>query len=203
MIKLIQLYFIALLLIYGNFINTSLIYSQEKKPDKKDEPQKKSIGSNFVFGGNIGLQIGTVTFIDISPNLGYFIKPNLIAGIGTTYQFYHQSYYNAKFSSSIYGGRIFCEYIIIQNIKKVLPVKSNFAVFSHLEYEALNLDHDLTNPQISNKVNRFWLHGILIGGGIRQPIGKYSSFDIAILININANSRTPYENPLIRIGFYF
>ena len=180
----------------------SSISAQEKKSDQKENTKKASILDRFVFGGNIALQVGTVTLIDISPNVGLIITPKILAGFGASYEYYNDSYYS-KFSSNIFGIRTFAEYIILSNIGKNLPVKANFAIFSHLEYEALNLDRDFSNKLSIDKVNRFWLNGLLIGGGIKQPVGKHNSFNILILFNVLADSRTPYQNPMVRIGFYF
>jgi len=179
----------------------STILAQEKKPEKKDVP-KESFWGHFVFGGNIMLQVGTITLLDISPNVGYIVTPRLLTGLGISYEYYSASYIS-KFSSNIFGIRTYAEYVLLNNIGKMLPVKSNFAIFSHLEYEALNLDRDFSNINSIDKVNRFWLNGVLIGGGIKQPVGKRNSFNILILYNINAGSRTPYVNPVVRIGFYF
>jgi hypothetical protein len=180
----------------------SFVSAQEKKTVEKEIPKKENIWNNFIFGGNLALQVGTVTLIDVSPNVGYIITPRLVAGLGASYEYYKDSYYS-NFSSNIFGIRTYTEYILLNNIGKNLPVKANFAIFSHVEYEALNLDRDFSNTKSIGKVGRFWLNGILLGGGIKQPVGKHTSFNIAILYNINADARTPYENPIIRIGFYF
>lgn len=82
-------------------------------------------------------------------------------------------------------------------------MKQNFGIFTQVEYEALNLDHDFSNTTTNERVSRFWLNGILLGGGLKQSIGKRSSFNISILDNILANKKTPYDNPVIRIGFFF
>jgi hypothetical protein len=182
-------------------LSFSIISAQEKKPEQKDIP-KESFWDNFVFGGNLSLQVGTVTLLDISPNVGYIITPRLIAGLGASYEYYRDSYFS-NFSSNIFGIRTYAEYILLNNIGKKLTVKANFAIFSHFEYEALNMDRDFSNINSIDKVNRFWLNGILIGGGVKQPVGKHTSFNFVILYNVNADARTPYENPVVRIGFYF
>jgi hypothetical protein len=171
----------------------SVIHKEKHRPGKFD---------NFVFGGFIGLQFGTTTLIDISPNIGYYFTPKVLGGVGMTYEYYSQTWYEKRISSSIYGGRLFNEYVFFDNIGSHMRIKSNFALYSHFEYEALNMDRDFSDMQTFGKTNRFWLHGILVGGGLKQNFGKHSSLNISILYNIIADIRSPYTNPLVRIGFY-
>ena len=173
------------------------LFSQKKK-----EKQKESNWDKLVFGGNIGLAIGTITYIEISPNAGYYFIPKLMAGGGLTYQYYKENGYKNTVGTNIYGGRVYSEYTFFDRIGSGLKMKANYGIFCHVEYEALNLDRDLSNSTGSQKVNRFWLHGILVGGGIKQTFGKHSSFNLTLLYNINANNRTPYTNPILRLGFY-
>lgn len=60
-------FFQKLILINSLFI-FSLLVSAQKETDKpkSDKDQEKPELSKFVFGGNFGLEIGSITFIDIS-----------------------------------------------------------------------------------------------------------------------------------------
>lgn len=194
---------IILFVLILSCINFSNSFAQVNEKDKKDDTKKKGFWSKVVFGGNIGLQFGTITLIDISPNVGYLISPRLMAGLGLTYQYYKSNLNYYKITSNIFGIRTFANYTVIDNIGQNLPIKSNFSLYTHVEYEALNLDHDFSVTASINTVKRFWLHGVLVGGGLKQPIGKRSSFNIEILYNLTADSRTPYNNPVIRFGFFF
>jgi hypothetical protein len=178
------------------------ILSQDKKPEKKEEPKKSKKWDKFILGGNIGLQFGTVTYIDISPILGYYATPRLITGLGLTYQYYNDSYYSG-YSTHIFGGRTFVNYAVVEHLGRNLKMKTDITIFVHTEYEALNIGRDFTEAKNADATKRFWLNGILLGGGIRKPIGKRSSFNFTVLYNILADSRTPYTNPIIRIGFFF
>jgi hypothetical protein len=171
------------------------LFSQNEKDPKKEETK----WDKFVFGGNIGLQIGTITYIEVSPNVGYYFTPKFMSGGGLTYQYYKDNGYLKTVGTNIYGGRVYSEYTFFDKIGQSSKIKSNYGVFGHIEYEGLNLDRDFS---ANNKVKRYWLHGVLIGGGIKQTFGKHSSFNLSLLYNIIADSRTPYTNPIIRIGFY-
>jgi hypothetical protein len=205
------------LILIPAFLFSISIFSQEQKEDQsqekkkeenKPEPKPANIWDNFVFGGNIGLQIGSVTSIEASPSVGYYFTPRLLSGIGGTYQYYKQTVFNSEsythVASIIFGIRVFSCYTVIENIGKNLVIKQNFAIYTQGEYEGLSLDRDFSNVSSIGTVNRFWLHGFLVGGGIKQPLGKKrSSFNITILYNLTATKKTPYENPIIRLGFFF
>jgi hypothetical protein len=167
----------------------------------KEKP-KSGKWDKFLFGGYVGLQFGSITVIYVSPNIGYYITPKIIAGIGLDYEYYNQKQYDERISSNIYGGRIYNEYIFLDNIGSKTKIKSNFAIYSHIEYETLSTDRDFSNTTTTAKTDRFWLHGILIGGGIKQVVGKRSSLNVTILYNIIPDNRSPNTNPLLRIGFY-
>jgi hypothetical protein len=191
-----RLKFVSLLFAIFLISNTISISGQEKKEEKKTGKDR------FVFGGNVGLQFGTITSFDISPIAGYYITNRLLWTLSPTYQYYREKYLGKGFSASIFGGRTGAIYYIV-NIGQNLRIKSDFSLFGQAEYEALNLDRDFSDYTHLSKVSRYWLNGILVGGGVRQGLGKSSSFSISILYNFLANNKTPYDNPVLRIGFFF
>jgi len=144
-------------------------------------------------GGNLGLQFGTYTVIDISPIVGYYITKKISTGIGATYQYYgykDKIYPSDNYSTNIYGAKCFIRYYIIESI------------FAHAEYEALNLETIYFDPSnYRHSTPRFWAHGVLLGGGYRQAIGEHSSINLMLLYNINETVDSPYKNPIIRMGF--
>ncbi len=176
------LIFIFILLFTGNIY----IFCQDK--------------SNFTFeksrlftGGNLGLQFGTYTVIDMSPIVGYYFTNKFSAGVGLIYQYYafkDNVYPLNNFRTNIYGAKTFIRFYIIQSI------------FAHGEYEALNLETQFFDPSnLRHQTPRFFVHSILLGGGYRQAIGDYSSLNLMLLYNINETIDSPYRNPIIRVGF--
>lgn len=139
--------------------------------------------SRLVFGGILGAQFGSATFIEISPNIGYMFTDNFLAGVGLRYQYYEQDFQFYKYKSNTYGGGVFGQYYFLQNF------------IAHLEYELLNLN-DFNNPE--DRVN---VNSIFVGGGYRSMMGSRSFFSILLLYNLNETFNTPYTNPIIRIGF--
>ena len=144
-------------------------------------------------GGNLGLQFGTYTVIDISPIVGYYFTDKFSAGVGVIYQYYafkDNAYPLNNFKTNIYGAKTFLRYHIIQSI------------FAHAEYEALNLETQFFDPyNMRHQTPRFFVHSILLGGGYRQAMGDFSALNLMLLYNINETIDSPYRNPIIRIGF--
>jgi hypothetical protein len=144
------------------------------------------------FGGNLGLQFGDQTIVDVNPLVGYRLTERLSVGFTVTYIYYHfkDPFSNFNYSSDIYGGSIFTRYFILENI------------FAHVEAEVLNLEVPkyLFNNYEFVRDNVF---GFYVGGGYRQALGDRSSINILLLYNLNENRNSPYQNPIIRIGFGF
>jgi len=187
-------FYVLLLLVFFLICNT-IIYAQNKKEKEKLSPKER-----IFFGGNIGLQIGTITQIEIAPLVGYRITPRLSAGLGVKYEYYKDFFYETH----IYGGRLFSNYLFIKDLNNIIPLGFNGGLFIQGEYEALNLEtrvFDVLNEYPGQ--DRFWLHSVLVGGGLRLPAGKRSSINLTILYNLNQTANTPYSNPIIRFGVYF
>ncbi len=156
--------------------------------DVKIENQENSIGKRIFFGGNLGLQFGALTSIEISPLVGYRLSNNWSAGIGLTYMYYEDSRYTPTYSTNIFGGRLFSRYYIYGDF------------FAHAEYELLSYeDQDFfTREKTRRNVSSYF-----IGGGFRQWLGPRAAATIMILYNLNDNEYSVYSNPIFRIGFQF
>lgn len=172
--------------------------TEEQRPATKknrtppEEP--KNFKDRLRIGGNLGLQFGNYTFVDISPLVGVVIYRGLQAGVGVTYQYLRVADSGARFESHIYGGRVYGRYIIWKGI------------MAHAEFEMLNLDcYDqglyATTGQVMLK--REWVPGALVGGGYYQAIGKRFGTSILLLFNLLQSECTPYANPVFRLGFGF
>jgi hypothetical protein len=164
----------------------------KKERPAPDEPKK--FKDRLRFGGNLGLQFGTYTYIDVSPMVGVVIYKGLQAGVGVTYQYLRVADSGARFESHTYGGRVYGRYIIWKGI------------MAHAEFEMLNLDcYDrglyATSGQV--RLQREWVPGALVGGGYYQSIGQKFGTSILLLFNLLQSDCTPYANPVFRMGFGF
>lgn len=176
-------------------ISLIILFASSKLNAQQDGNSPKNYSSfadKLVTGGNMGMQFGNQTMIDLSPMIGYKITDKFIAGVGITYRYYRSKIYNNVFKTTIYGGSVFTRYYIIDNI------------FLHAEYEALSLETQYFDPGSQvHTGKRFWIGSPMAGAGYRQAIGDRASFNIMILYNFNETIYSPYTNPIIRVGVNF
>lgn len=167
--------------------------------------EKPSLRDRIFFGGNFGLQFGTVTDIEISPLAGIYLTPRLAVGPGIRYEYFKSNYPGyVPYETHIYGGTAFARYMVIKDLSETIGLGLNFGLFGHAEYEILSLESKYFEigapPDIDGRFN---LHSVLLGGGIFQPIGRRGGLLIMILWNLNETASSPYSNPIFRIGFNF
>ena len=147
-----------------------------------------SLKDRLYYGGNFGMQFGTVTLVDFSPLVGVMITPRYSAGVGLTYQYFNDKrYYGGQTSS--YGGRLFNRFNVLPN------------VFLHGEYESINFDN---YNLVSDRFERIWSNALFLGGGYFAPFGGgRGGANFTFLYNVlHDNKRSPYSEPyVIRVGF--
>lgn len=173
----IKLFFLCLALTINVFAQDSLKH-QKSKP----KPNERFTDKLF-FGGNIGLQFGTVTFFDFSPLAGYRINDKISAGVGITYQYYHYKDRYYDFQTNVYGGRIFGRYFFTDYL------------FAHAEYEYLNLE------AFDFRRHRVDVGSLMAGGGYYQRFSQRAGIMAMLLYNFTESVYTPYTNPIFRVGF--
>jgi len=187
---------IKFLLLFLTFVPL-ILFAQPKEEKEEIRPIDR-----LFFGGNFGLMFGTITNIEISPLVGYYITPKLAAGTGIRFEYFKDKGFYAPYETTIYGGNIFSRYTIISNLGEGLNIGLNAGIFGQVEYEALSLEREYFEPPYTEN-GRFTLHSVLVGGGIIQPIGRRSAFMLSVLYNLNETARSPYSNPIVRVGFTF
>lgn len=191
------------------------VYSSSGKPlnrTKKNVKDDRLIDPSRIIVGGWGLfGIGSgVTNVGITPILGYRITENFSAGIGFGYQYlrikdYFLVYTGISSSESrplnahFYSPSVWARHVIWSNI------------FAHAEYEhniSSYKEHtnDFTQypppPLTINKTVN--VPCLLLGGGLRQPVGERSSFVFMALYDVLQNVNSPYHNTIaIRVGFNF
>ena len=165
---------------------------------QKIREEKPPISERLFFGGSFGFQFGTVTNIDVSPMVGLWVLPRVAIGGGPNYIYY--KYHDLK--TSIYGGRVFSQYLLVQDLDNVLPINMHMGIFLHLEDELLSLESESWKyPPYSSK--RFTVNTVMLGGGIRQQLGQRSFFNLTALWAINESEYSIYGNPIVRVSFSF
>ena len=150
------------------------------------------------FGGYLGLQFGTVTDIQISPLIGLWVLPRLAVAIGPEYRYYKYQDYK----TSIYGGKAYMQFVLVQDLNSVIPIGIHTGIFLHLEDEMLSLESSYwKNPPYES--DRFFVNTVLAGGGISQQLGRRSSINFMVLWALNDSGYGIYSNPEIRLSFSF
>ena len=139
------------------------------------------------FGGNLGLQFGTVTLVDVSPLVGVMITPRLSGGLGATFQYYDDNRFQGAEGTS-YGGRIFGRYNILPNI------------FAQAEYESINWE---AYDYFVEDFRRTWSNALFLGAGYFAPFGNRGGANFTFLYNVlHDNHNSYYAEPyVIRVGF--
>lgn len=177
----------------GSATEQQLLNGEEESPKNIDAQDKPSFRDRLFFGGNFGLQFGSITNIDISPLVGYRITPRFSAGLGITYQYIR--YNDFDYNTSVYGGRVFSRFI-------VTGPNAPTNVFIHAEYEMLN--GDVINPN-TLLIEKDWVPGAFAGLGFIQGIGGRAAFGLTVLYNFLYDpERSFYGSPwVVRAGFTF
>jgi hypothetical protein len=184
-----------LLLIIMVFFCTVQGQAQEEMPSRK--------GKLFLVP-EFWLSLGTSTYIEVAPLLGYNVNERLSVGLGPHYIFQSQKatpYYPVSYQTHVYGLKGFARFAIITNAEQFLPIRLFSELFAHMEYEGLSLEKAYFYAPNYPDDGRFIYQGFLLGGGISQRVGMFNAITFMVLWNLNESSRSPYSNPVFRVGF--
>ena len=177
-----------------SFILCLLLFQFQLFAQAREESGDRSSGRNapaksgfdmdkVVVGGNLGLQFGTITLIEVSPTIGYRFTDKILAGLGGRYIYFEDNTFGSSFSTNIYGGNIFSQYFILENF------------LTHVEYELLNLQAGFDRDE------RIDVSSFFVGGGYRSSLGGNSYASILLLYDLIGDRNSPYSNPILRVGF--
>lgn len=175
-----------------------LLLSLETVSAQRTREAPPPVSQRLFFGGNLGLQFGTITDIQVAPVIGIWLLPRLAVAVGPNYRYYKYQ----KETTAIYGGKSYMQFVVIKNISTFLPIGANTGIFLQIEDELLSLESSFwKNPPVFSE--RFNINTVLGGGGISQQIGRRSSMDITLLWTLNDPGYSLYSTPEFRISFIF
>jgi hypothetical protein len=167
--------------------------TQTSKPSPKARNQA-SFWDRTRFGGNLGLGFSNgFSYINVSPRMYYLATEKLWLGAGLTFIWTKYNYYQPPFDEQfVYGLNLSAQYMLFGPI------------FIQAEYEPLSFERYVidNNDQVIGE-ERTWVHGILLGGGISQRMGR-GMFFASVLYNVTwSNEINSYYNSpwIIRFGF--
>ena len=176
-----------------------LILAAPVTSSQRSRSEAPPIKERLFYGGSFGLQFGTITDIEVSPIIGFWVLPRLAVAAGPNYRFYKDPI-NGR--TSIYGGRGYTQIVLIRDINSIVPVGINMGIFLHAEDEFLSLESEFwQNPPLISE--RFTVNTLLAGAGISQPIGRRSAINLIVLWALDDSVYDLYSNPEIRVSFTF
>jgi len=163
--------------------------------ERRDIP---ALRERLFYGGSMGLQLGAITDIQLSPVIGLWVLPRLSIAVGPDYRFYKD--YNGR--TAIYGGNAYTQIVVIQDFNNLIPLGMHYGIFLQAEDELLSLESLYWKmPPVNSE--RFFINTPLAGVGLSQPIGKRASLNMAVLWSLETPKYDIYSNPEIRISFTF
>jgi hypothetical protein len=166
--------------------DTPLPPSISPQSNLQNEPKPfEKFKDRLYFGGTVGAWFGQTTYVNLSPIIGVKINEKFSVGGGVIYNYYSQIYIGKKYVSTIYGGSAFARYFVLENL------------FAQVGWDRLSVP-DYTTGLIDS---RAWIDNILVGGGYRQQFSDNGTVVAMIFYNINQSPLSPYQNPIIQIGF--
>jgi hypothetical protein len=185
-------------------LSFSVISGQNSKEDQFPYDQGNKdvappVKERLFYGGSLGLMLGTITDIQVSPVIGFWILPRVALAVGPTYRYYKDQIDR----TAIYGGRSYLQFVVIQDISSLVPLGVHTGIFLHVENELLSLKTSFWKNPPPYKTDRFYVNTVLAGGGISQQIGRRSSLNFMILWPLNDSVYEIYSKPEIRISFIF
>jgi hypothetical protein len=187
------------------FISFSIISGQKSKEDQLpyDESVKNdapSFKDRLFYGGNFGLMFGTITDIQVSPVIGYWLLPRVAVAVGPDYRYYKEV---DVVATTLYGGKGYVQLVVIQDLNSFIPMGVHTGIFLHGEDELLSLKSSFWKYPLPYTSDRFYVNTVLAGGGISQQIGRRASLNFMVLWPLNDSGYDIYSKPEIRISFSF
>ncbi|GAB4377665.1 MAG: hypothetical protein Kow0075_06590 [Salibacteraceae bacterium] len=158
--------------------------STSKKSDQNAGGDSPSFWERTFFGGSVGAQFGTITYIGLAPLVGYRVTERWSVGTRITYNYYRVNTGSYIFKDYIYGGSVFTRYTLWKEL------------FAHVEFEELN-------GQWKYAGERFFIPSLFAGLGLTMPFGPSGGIQLMGLYNLLQSPYSPYRNPLLNVGVVF
>lgn len=185
--KTTRLLIIGLMIIFSSSIFAQYENTSGKN-NKRSVVQKPDKPNPWFVGGMLGGGFSTNNaYFEISPIVGYHLTPAIDVGSRITYIYSSYRFVSGgtKYVSNTYGASVFARYKFL-----------NF-LMAHVEYGGLsNQWHDYDGNS-----HRDFINSLFVGGGLYQSVGGRGFATIAILYDVFEDPNSPYNNPMIRVGF--
>lgn len=173
-----------LFFIIGLLVGSSLLAQDGEEATKGFQKDRLFVGGNF------GLSLGSYTFINISPQLGYRFSDHFAAGAGINGQYisiknrYSNGDAYSKSARGVAGLNIFGRVYPIQNIMLQLQPEANYVFGKEIMYGPPRQDYKI-DPAIAPS--------LLAGGGLVVPSGR-GAMIISLFYDVIQDVNSPYGN---------
>ncbi len=151
---------------------------------QKEVDESSSWRNRIFYGGYAWASFGNLTWVDLSPQVGYMVNERVAVGMGIKYQY--REIRSIRFSDHLFGYQAFGRLNLTRQ------------VFAQGEFENISL----TFEDRLERRSRIWVPGAFLGGGFFQSAGSRMGFSIMLLYNFLYDPlRSPYPSPwVIRMG---
>lgn len=179
----------------------SRITMRPKKQESKGFDKDKLIyGGGFTFNF-----FGGAFRAGAAPVLGYRFHDRFIAGIALGYQYDSQKDYFRFSTNSGVQYRSLRRHMVMPSVWVRGLVFSNIFIHAEAEYDIQNwrgFTQDPANLEPVKIRETYKSPAVLVGPGLRQPLGDYSSLYVMVLYDVVQDPYSPYRGLLdYRIGF--
>ncbi|HBE40065.1 MAG TPA: hypothetical protein DDW27_02470 [Bacteroidales bacterium] len=183
----------------GLLTSVLIVYTGFNAYSQRTRNEAPPLRERIFFGGDFGLQFGTITNIEIAPVVGLWVLPRLAVAAGPEYTYYARKNIG---STNIYGGRVYTQFVLIQDLNNIIPAGIHLGLFLHVEDEFQSLESVTPFWNTGATSERFTVNTFLAGGGISQPMGRRAMLNLTFLWALD-DAYDLYGNPEIRISFIF
>ncbi len=167
-------------------------YSSDSLIQKKGGFQKEKL----FYGGNLGLSFGSITYINLSPLIGYRFSDLFAAGLQVNGLYESARYKNLsnrttrKERYGMVGLGVFGRVYPIPQLFLHIQPELNYVMGKVKYYD----------PPAEDNYHKM-VPAFLAGGGYSQKIGPNSAFVIMILYDVLQDESSPYgSKPIFRAG---
>ena len=172
-------------------LSATSVYGQVQPETYEPTPWEEFRSRLFFQPGGSFFVANQTMVVGLSPSVGYRVLPKTSVGLGPSVVYARNFATDANYYE--WGGSVFVRQRLGERF------------FLQTEYEQINRPVLVTLPGGGLGIERQWVPGFLVGGGLFQPIGYRGGFMAALFYNLLWDpNRSNTASPLItRFGFVF
>lgn len=191
-------------IIIGIFSISLIAFSTHLHAQSDSSSNDQENRSKWYFGGSIMANFGrSIDVFEFSPSLGYFLfQRKVLAGVSAYYTYYSyeniMDNYEYESRTHYLGAGVFTRYYLRHDRLRFL----NYIYFQG-EYELLRVIDDYNDSEDYDFKNKQNYQNVLAGIGYQQHLGGRFSLSFTLLASLLPKEKSPYTNPVFRMGFEF